>query len=110
MTPSTPANIRSYIQHHQLIGISFVTTDRPETVHPRIIESENRLYVYGRTKGSKLGRIELTEFLLLLTRGAPGLAVGATRKSDGRQTSISFSKPASITYSTAFARLLQDFA
>lgn len=110
MTPNTPANIRYHIQDHQLVGISFVTTDRPETVHPRIIESENCLFVYGRTKGSKLGRIELMEFLLLLARGTPGLAVGATRKSDGRQTSISFAKPASITYSTAFARLLQDFA
>ena len=110
MTPITPANIRSHIQDHQLVSISFVTTTRPEIVHPRLIESENRLFVYGRTKGSKLGRIELVEFLSLLARGTPGLAVGATRKSDGRQTSISFSKPASVTYSTAFARLLQDFA
>jgi len=111
MNTETITSIRTFVQDGQLTGISFLTEQRPETVHPRVIkEGVDGLYVYGRASRFKRRRIEIEEFLTLLACGAQGLAVGGTRKSDGRQTSISFSKKANILCGPGFEKLLGQFA
>lgn len=81
-----------FIQNNQLIAISYLTKADAEQVHPRVRCVGDDIEVYGRTSKLPKGWFPLGDFLEMLKRSEPGLALGATRKSTGKQTSISFSQ------------------
>lgn len=67
--------------------VSYLTKARPETVHPRILYKNAVPHVFCMKK-----QIPLEAFLRRYAKGERGLHLGAYRKSNGRQTTITFSE------------------
>jgi hypothetical protein len=91
------------VVNKQLIAISYTTNPPLEVVHPWVEEKDGQQVVYCMKKHTTLGA-----FLKRLANGEEGLWVRGRRISNGRTTSISFSKKERVKMSPELSRLLSE--
>jgi hypothetical protein len=91
------------IRDNHLPDISYRTDPPEEVVHPRIVYRDNVPYVYCQKQ-----HITLESFIQLLAKNKEGLWVAGYRPSNGKQTTITFSKKSQLTLSPRIKELLEN--
>ena len=91
------------VKNSEIRSIAYLTTERPETVYAYVKYAEGVPHVICKKEA-----IPLSVFLKRYASGEQGLRLAATRRSDGRRTTISFSNPAQLTLGPDFLAAIAD--
>lgn len=96
-------NFNELIIENEIPDISYQTKERPEIVHPRVIYKDDIPNVYCKKK-----HVPLLSFLERYASGEQGLWLTGYRKSNGRQTTITFAQKERVSLGSFFLEIIDQ--
>ena len=96
-------NYNELISGNEIVEISYKTKQKPEIVHPRVIYKDGIPNVYCKKQ-----HISLVDFLERFANGEDGMWLAGYRRSNGRQTTITFAQHDQLTLGPLFLRIIDQ--